>query len=177
MEEGEPTPPFGHIFSCFMIMCMLGSRVFSFLSGILRVEQIGIVTCGVAMLCHATVVLTSDVSMRFVAFLAFEACVGMYFPLIGQLKGDIVPEDMRATIYNLYRLPLNVFVLLPLLLNFSITFTFIVTSVTLGCSTFCCVGLSTMRREKLPTPSQSAQDPGELEAMVMGEHRADESDP
>merc|ERR1711959_575518 len=77
MEEGEPTPPFGHIFSCFMIMCMLGSRVFSFLSGMFPVEQIGVITCGVAMVCHLTVVLTSDVSMRFLAFLGFEACVGM----------------------------------------------------------------------------------------------------
>ena len=52
----------------------------------------------------------SAVQVRFVAFLAFEACVGLYFPMMGTLKGDIVPEDMRSTIYNLYRLPLNVIV-------------------------------------------------------------------
>merc|ERR1719446_797964 len=44
MEEGEPVPPFGHIFSCFMIMCMLGSRIFSYLSGVMPIEQVGVIT-------------------------------------------------------------------------------------------------------------------------------------
>merc|ERR1712217_212172 len=86
---------------------------------------------------HMLILLTSDVVMRFIAFLAFEACVGLYFPLIGALKGDIVPEDMRSTIYNIYRLPLNVIVLLPLLLNFSIGTTFMVTTAILMNATVC----------------------------------------
>jgi len=163
MEEGEPTPPFGHIFSCFMIMCMLGSRIFSFLSKTMPVEQIGLITMGLSALCHMTVVLTSDVSIRFFAFLGFEACVGMYFPLIGTLKGDIVPEDMRSTIYNLYRLPLNVVVLLPLLLNFSITTTFIVTSAIMLNAT-CCQYLLMNLRANQP----KAKDPAELEAITVG---------
>merc|ERR1711934_614434 len=80
------------------------------------------------MACHLTVFLVENVQIRFVAFLIFEACVGVYFPIMGTLKGDIVPEDMRSTIYNIYRLPLNVAVLLPLLLNFSIGTTFCVTT-------------------------------------------------
>merc|ERR1740117_2647808 len=48
IEEGEPTPPFGHIFSTFMIMCMLGSRVFSFLSGFMSVEQIGMIAMSIS---------------------------------------------------------------------------------------------------------------------------------
>merc|ERR1712188_202012 len=86
------------------------------------------ITMTIAAISHVTIVLTSNVVIRFFAFLGFEACVGLYFPLIGTLKGDIVPEDMRSTIYNIYRFPLNVAVLLPLLLNFSITTTFIVTT-------------------------------------------------
>ena len=82
----------------------------------------------VSMGCHLTVYLFHNVQIRFVAFLVFEACVGLYFPMMGTLKGDIVPEDMRATIYNIYRLPLNVIVLMPLLLNFSISTTFKVTT-------------------------------------------------
>merc|ERR1711933_696488 len=95
-EEGEPTPPFGHIFSCFMIMCMLGSRIFAYLSGHMRVEEIGVMVMLVSACCHILIVLTSDVVIRFFAFLAFEACVGLYFPLIGALKGEIVPEAMRS---------------------------------------------------------------------------------
>merc|ERR1711997_1358189 len=81
-----------------------------------------------SMVCHLTVFLFPGVVVRFLAFLVFEMMVGLYFPMMGTLKGDIVPEDMRSTIYNIYRLPLNVIVLLPLLLNFSITTTFVVTT-------------------------------------------------
>lgn len=173
MEEGMPTPPFGHIFSCFMIMCMLGSRVFAYLSGFMPVEQIGILTIGVSALSHLTIVMSANVTMRFFAFLAFEACVGLYFPLIGTLKGEIVPEDMRSTIYNIYRLPLNVLVLMPLLLNFSITTTFMVTTVILGNALGSTFLLMQVRSEKPHTPQQSVQDPGEIEAMVMGQRRED----
>jgi len=58
----------------------------------------------VSMACHLTVFVFQSVQIRFVAFLVFEAAVGLYFPMIGTLKGEIVPEDMRSTIYNIYRL-------------------------------------------------------------------------
>lgn len=166
MEEGQPTPPFGHIFSCFMILCMLGSRIFAYLSGVMPVEKIGVITMAVSGACHLVVVISSDVSLRFFAFLVFEACVGLYFPMMGTLKGDIVPEDMRSTIYNLYRLPLNVIVLCPLLLNFSITTTFMVTTAFLATATVCQVALSTTRGEKA---QEISKDPEEIEAMVIGQ--------
>lgn len=167
MEEGEPAPPFGHIFSSFMIMCMLGSRVFSYLSGVMPIEQIGVITMVASACCHLVVVASSDVTTRFLAFLVFEACVGMYFPMIGTLKGDIVPEDYRSTIYNIYRFPLNVAVLLPLLLNLSITLTFILTTALLllaGASSFM---LMNMRANDVgafkPIATEDAQ---ELDAIV-----------
>lgn len=148
MEEGAPTPPFGHIFSCFMIMCMLGSRIFAFLSRYMSVERIGLLTMAVSAASHLVVVMTADVVIRFFAFLAFEACVGLYFPMIGTLKGDIVPEDMRSTIYNIYRFPLNLVVLLPLLMNFSITTTFVVTTAILVNASVCQLMLMRHREER-----------------------------
>merc|ERR1719375_2957042 len=100
------------------------------------------------MACHLTVYLFADVQIRFVAFLAFEACVGMYFPMMGTLKGDIVPEDMRSTIYNIYRLPLNVIVLMPLLLNFSIATTFTVTTSILAVAVASALALKSMPKGK-----------------------------
>ena len=132
MEEGQPVPPFGHIFTGFMVFCLLGTRVYAYLAGKLAVEQIGLIVMFVSTACHLTVFFFESVQIRFVAFLAFEACVGLYFPMMGTLKGEIVPEDMRSTIYNLYRLPLNVVVLMPLLMNFSISTTFAVTTTMLS---------------------------------------------
>merc|ERR550514_1448869 len=100
------------------------------------------------MACHLTVYLFTDVQIRFVAFLVFEACVGLYFPMMGTLKGDIVPEDMRSTIYNIYRLPLNVIVLMPLLLNFSISTTFTVTSAILAVAVASAFTLKSMPKGK-----------------------------
>jgi len=129
MEPGLSPPPFGHIFSCFMIMCMLGSRIFAYLSSNgLPVEKVCLLTMWVSAMAHVMIVVTPNVTIRFLAFLVFEACVGLYFPSVGALKGSIVPEDKRATIYNIFRLPLNILVLMPLLFNLSITVTFVVTS-------------------------------------------------
>jgi len=140
MEEGQPAPPFGHIFTGFMVFCLLGTRVYSYLSKTMAVEEIGLLVMVGSAACHLTVLLFQNVQVRFVAFLAFEVCVGLYFPMIGTLKGDIVPESMRSTIYNIYRLPLNIIVLMPLLMNFSISTTFAVTTLILAvavASAFC----------------------------------------
>lgn len=148
MEPDQPVPPFGHIFTGFMIFCLLGTRVYSYLAKTLSAEQIGALVMAVSMACHLTVYLVESVQVRFVAFLAFEACVGLYFPMMGTLKGDIVPEDMRSTIYNLYRLPLNVVVLMPLLLNFSISTTFAVTTAILAVAVTSAFALTGMRTNK-----------------------------
>lgn len=172
MEKGVPTPPFGHVFSCFMIMCMLGSRIFAYLSSVISVEQIGLITISISALSHIVIVLTSNVVIRFFAFLAFETCVGLYFPMIGTLKGEIVPEEKRSTIYNIYRFPLNVAVLLPLLLNFSITTTFVVTTFILFNALVCQFFL--MNARQLEEPAKEVQKkteggtPEEIEAIVFG---------
>merc|ERR1719498_710116 len=51
------------------------------------------------------------------AFVAFEFCVGIYFPAICTLKSETVPESHRATIYNLFRAPMNAIVVAVLLAN------------------------------------------------------------
>merc|ERR1719335_1310395 len=51
------------------------------------------------------------------AFVAFEVCVGIYFPSICTLKSEAVPEAHRATIYNIFRAPMNAIVVSVLLVN------------------------------------------------------------
>lgn len=41
------------------------------------------------------------------------------YPAMGTVKGAIVPEDQRAAIYNVFRLPLNLFMLAFLVGDFS----------------------------------------------------------
>ena len=166
MEEGQPVPPFGHIFTGFMVFCLLGTRVYAYLAGKLAVEEIGLIVMVVSTACHLTVFFFESVQIRFVAFLAFEACVGLYFPMMGTLKGEIVPEDMRSTIYNLYRLPLNVVVLMPLLLNFSISTTFAVTSTILTVAVF-----SASCLKSVPKSAKAHDQDPEAVMMIGRDHR------
>ena len=48
--------------------------------------------------------------MQLLAFCCFEACVGAFWPSIMRMRAQHVPEDSRATILTLFRIPLNLFV-------------------------------------------------------------------
>ena len=47
-------------------------------------------------------------------FFIFEAAVGIYWPSIGIVKSLYVPEGVRATVYNIFRVPLNLIVVIVL---------------------------------------------------------------
>ena len=54
---------------------------------------------------------------------------------MGTMKGGIVPEDKRAAIYNLYRIPLNFIVLFSLEANLTPTISFALTASMLAVAT------------------------------------------
>lgn len=54
---------------------------------------------------------------------------------MGTMKGAIVPEDKRAAIYNLYRIPLNFIVLFSLLTDLTPTISFTLNASMLGIAT------------------------------------------
>merc|ERR1719387_3001648 len=105
-------PPHGLIFAEFMMACMIGASASSLIGGNMK-PALGLVAMAAGFGS------TMSLQMCFFCFLLFEFCVGVYFPTIGTLKSEIVPESIRATIYNLYRVPLNAVVCMLLLNNFS----------------------------------------------------------
>ena len=52
--------------------------------------------------------------VTFWSFALFEVCTGLYFPTMSRLKSEIVEDAVRARVYGLMRLPLNVFVVVAL---------------------------------------------------------------
>lgn len=120
-------PPLGIVFSCFMLCIMIGSSIYSFL--LAR-------NCTAEDLLHISFILAlialilSAIAMKmvslypqntgeytiviFIAFLLYEVAVGMYFPAVGYLRSQIIPEQYRASIANWYRVPMNVFTCLSL---------------------------------------------------------------
>jgi MFS transporter, MFS domain-containing protein family, molybdate-anion transporter len=114
-ESEDVQLPFGLIFSTFMVCCMAGSSMFSILSEHGKCEQLAVWLFATAALSMLIIAASFSATTTFLAMNIFEMSVGMYFPLMGTMKGAIVPESMRAAIYNLYRIPLNFIVLISLL--------------------------------------------------------------
>jgi hypothetical protein len=52
--------------------------------------------------------------LQLISFCVFEACVGIFWPSMMALRAHYVPEEMRSTIINIFRIPLNLFVCLVL---------------------------------------------------------------
>lgn len=48
------------------------------------------------------------------AFCVFEVCVGIFWPSMMTMRATYVPEELRATIINMFRIPLNAFVCIVL---------------------------------------------------------------
>uniref|UniRef100_A0A0G4I4A9 Molybdate-anion transporter n=1 Tax=Chromera velia CCMP2878 TaxID=1169474 RepID=A0A0G4I4A9_9ALVE len=108
----------GLVFSCFMVAVMLGSSVFSELSkrGVQPIEILiwVYIVGGTSLMVPA---LSENPDFRLAAFLLFELVCGMYFCSFYTCRGMIVPDKGRATILNIYRVPLNLIVMTVCLLS------------------------------------------------------------
>ena len=107
----------GLIFAVFMICVMVGSSVFKIFSGSkANIYKMPLVLHGVAFFAMATVALCLD--NKFIVysmFLLFESTVGVFYPCYGMIKSEKVPEEIRSAVMNIFRIPLNAFVVLLLL--------------------------------------------------------------
>jgi hypothetical protein len=52
--------------------------------------------------------------IQMVFFCIFEVAVGIFWPSMMKMRATYVPDELRATIINLFRIPLNLFVCLVL---------------------------------------------------------------
>jgi MFS family permease len=119
-------PPHGLIFALFMMACMCGASAFTLFGSNWKPLHVLIPNLGLAMCALCAVALsisysaTYSLQICFFGFLVFEFCCGVYFPVVGTIKSEVVPEGIRATMYNLYRVPLNGVVCGILLTNLSL---------------------------------------------------------
>lgn len=137
--------PFGVIFSTFMVCCMAGSSIFSIAMEELKPEQLAVTVFGVAAFAFAMIIFAASATSTFLAMNLFEVCVGMYFPSMGTMKGMIVPEDKRAAIYNLFRIPLNFIVLFSLLTDLTPRVSFMLCGTMMVVATMLQIRLRTRR--------------------------------
>jgi hypothetical protein len=120
-EAGQDSDlPFGIIFAALMCAMMLGSQFFTSYSALklpVPPSMLLTITLTVASFCFIVPVLTHSETITFWCFCIFEICCGIYFPSMAHLKEKIIDDGVRAKIYGIMRIPLNVFVVVGLMLT------------------------------------------------------------
>lgn len=169
LHSKEIPSPHGVIFSLFMMACMCGASWSTISSGSIKpalqltiVFSLGIISFLISAFCEGS---DAWVKVCFVSFLLFEFCCGAYFPAVGVLKSSIVPYHVRGTVYNIYRVPLNILVATLMLSDMSMIkcFTLCATLLTVGlCSVF---WISTERRLFASASPKSPRAHGDKEAV------------
>merc|ERR1719183_2880280 len=156
LDSKEVPPPHGVIFAMFMMACMCGASCSTLLgngmSPMLRLKAAfvaGIISFAVAASVGGNS--TGSLMLSFAAFLLFEFCVGLYFPSVGVVKSDLVPESVRSTMYNFYRVPLNAIVVSLLLGSISLATCFKLCALLLLAALLCITSIVNMK------PSEQAK--------------------
>ena len=119
LEALDDTIPHGIVFSSFMLCSVVGAQLASLLGRTplgLEAKLAALLAVSAASLAVPALVAPSSESAgpTLSAFLLFEVCIGAYWPLIGTLKSQLVPEAIRSSVYSFYRVPLNLIVLVML---------------------------------------------------------------
>jgi len=106
----------GLVFACFMLAVMIGSSLFSLLTNnYLKKEKLLLYTFLVAACTFlAPIWMPNNGLFVLISFLVYEICVGIFWPCLGTLKAMYIPENVRSTIMNYFRVPTNLFVILIL---------------------------------------------------------------
>ena len=119
LVEGEETVSdyLGTIFAVFMVCVMVGSSIFKILAQRPKsLYSIPLYLHAAAFLSMAGVTLfMENKTIVYGCFLVFEASVGVFWPAYGTIKSEKIPEDIRSAVMNIFRIPLNAFVVLLLL--------------------------------------------------------------
>lgn len=108
--------PYGIIFASFMAAVLAASLVFNVVMDrkLVKYSYLLLGLLGVADAVFYVLEQPRGEQLTFWLFALFEACVGMYWPCMGYLKGQLIDDGVRAQLYGVLRVPLNVFVVVSL---------------------------------------------------------------
>lgn len=119
VQSSEKGLPYGVIFSSFMAATLAASLVFGKITArqLIGYRNLLLGILGTSSVCFLLSARPKSEQSAFWVFCLFEAAVGMYFPCMGYLKGKLVDDGVRAQVYGILRVPLNVFVVVSLMLT------------------------------------------------------------
>ena len=92
------------------------------------IERLLLFVLMISFCCLSVPPLVDNSAIRFVVFCIFECCVGVFWPAISSLRSVYIPEEVRSTMMNIFRVPLNLLVVLILAPTFSLPTVFLICS-------------------------------------------------
>lgn len=118
--------PHGFIFALFMLSSMAGSAIAGhLLTSNQRPEAYMQYVFLLASACMCVPVafyrsagddalpgqgITWSGKVQLLSFCVFEVCIGLFWPSMMRMRAHYLPDDLRATLINCFRIPLNLFV-------------------------------------------------------------------
>ncbi|KAI9264113.1 hypothetical protein BDA99DRAFT_508441 [Phascolomyces articulosus] len=128
-DEKSQELPLGYLFSTMMFAVMMGSLTFQALerrsslaattsssSTLLRVvswftkDRLLISALTLACASFSAMVYNQSTSLPIlaIAYHVFEFSTGLYYPSLSSLKAEVIPEETRAAVMTLLRIPMNI---------------------------------------------------------------------
>ncbi|KAI0129445.1 hypothetical protein BJ170DRAFT_560979, partial [Xylariales sp. AK1849] len=119
VHKGDRELPSGYIFACVMASALAGALVFNIAmqKRKMRFSRLLVLVLVVSNFVFYKLSRPTTERATFWLFCLFGACIGLYWPCMGTLKGRMVEEGIRSTVYSAMRAPLYVFVVAQLLRN------------------------------------------------------------
>ena len=172
--EGSTSQYLGLIFACFMICVMIGSSIFKIYSADkANLYSIPLYLHSVSFLTMGCITIFFENKLViYIMFLIFEVSVGVFYPAYGVIKSEKLPEEIRSSVMNIFRIPLNAFVVLLLLkIKFlSPQIVFAVCTFTHGIS-FACYLFFYNKIQKTDF-SKDQKSPSELELFIRNKNES-----
>jgi len=172
-------PPHGVIFALFMMSCMCGSSASTLMANVATSVNALIFACSLGMLSFIAASWYNgkddpgQLTVVMAAFMLFEFSTGIYFPCVGLLKSEIVPEQVRGTLYNILRVPLNAIVIGLLLSGFGVPAGFRLNAALLLTAVGCLLMLQRLRAsERDKDRSTLSRSPLQTNRFASQESRA-----
>ncbi|CAF1223798.1 unnamed protein product [Adineta ricciae] len=117
--------PLGFMFSAFMTFNMMGAFTFKALSKRYNVHTYLLAIIMVAMIAVAIVAMFSNIqSLVIFGIFLFEYCVGIYEPSISLLRNQYLPDSVRSTLMNYFRVPRFIFMFSIIIWHFPLSVIF-----------------------------------------------------
>eukprot|EP00761_Pharyngomonas_kirbyi_P004234 gb/GECH01004238.1/.p1 GENE.gb/GECH01004238.1/~~gb/GECH01004238.1/.p1 ORF type:complete len:420 (+),score=71.47 gb/GECH01004238.1/:1-1260(+) len=108
--EGESVP-LGLVFSTFMVAMMIGSEVFSYGMKQTNLPTLMCIMFTLSSICFIIAAQSTNSHLVMISFTIFELCVGIFWPGIASQRNAIIPSEVRSTMLNLFRVPVNFMVI------------------------------------------------------------------